>query len=824
MSRKSLADKKAALYDFKRSFRVLAVPAIVSLLNALYLFVYQIIHEFLKYKDANALSYIEDIRKNIAICLTSSSYSLFFEYYGRYETSVITGISAIIIGVLFAFVAYLFLMKKKNVNVFLSLSVDRKTIFKNRTIAAVILMAVTSIIPIAIDVLINIHYIGDAGYILYHGVFLFLEYFTYMLIGFSMMSIAMTICNTAVESLFFGAGFIWAPTAIAVCIQSLCTTFLRGYANTNLLANDTISRMKNLLNQTTIFNPVFFSKPFGNYSTGVSVITFVSRGVKNPTSEYAVNVKNFDNYGRDIIPFEYILPIIIWLAASVVLLAISRKILLKRKAENAGLHGVRVFPNAFFAIEVSAISSTFIAYILTNNEMGNNVNKYLSLFISVIAFALIYYILMCLSKRKIKLNKATIMPGAYLLCTFFVANLLLISGLFGYAEKTPAISDIKYATIESNIGNYTGNESNASGSIQTQYYLDTFSSTDSNILGVFKDKEDLQKFIEVNKDLAKNTNNMKPCAVTITYKLNDGKAFTRSFYDADYNALYNILSLTDTNAYNEELKYLLSSKQKHNILGLDQKYSGVMYEYVTEENYKAVLHTKNAKLVSADGLKLNSINNTDALKDAILADRIALSYEDTYNSKEKPLGYVLFLDEKYYKTNEAISNGEEYDSSYNGYYETLRYYIYPSCKNTIKYLMKTGEYSLLTEDNSLEKYNITTARVKKYSDILKQNKETFRVFQQYNTYIFKRSAENILLNGNETADENLSDGESINEFDKIYSNAPIFTDKKQLKELSAASVIFGYANDDDYVVLFENERGVMYTSLLRKDNIPKFVK
>lgn len=122
----------------------------------------------------------------------------------------IIGVLTLIVGVLFAFWAFLPIMRKSSVNFFFSTSVDRKTYFKNRTLASIILMALSTLIPIIIDIVTNISILGHADYMLYQGSLLFLEHFTYMFVGFSLMSISMMLCYTVSESLFFGAGIIWA--------------------------------------------------------------------------------------------------------------------------------------------------------------------------------------------------------------------------------------------------------------------------------------------------------------------------------------------------------------------------------------------------------------------------------------------------------------------------------------------------------------------------------------------------------------------------------------------------------------------------------------
>ncbi len=147
-------------------------------------------------------------------------------------------------------------MRKSSVNFFFSTSVDRKTYFKNRTLASIILMALSTLVPIIIDIVTNISILGHADYMLYQGSLLFLEHFTYMFVGFSLMSISMMLCYTVSESLFFGAGIIWAPSIYFLSVSCIAQRFLRGYAETAYslsVGYDSLEGNANLLSKLFTF-------------------------------------------------------------------------------------------------------------------------------------------------------------------------------------------------------------------------------------------------------------------------------------------------------------------------------------------------------------------------------------------------------------------------------------------------------------------------------------------------------------------------------------------------------------------------------------------
>lgn len=823
ISQRSSVNKKIASNDFKLAVKMMIIPSIFSFLVALYFFVIRVYSLFSLYFVRNDMEKtFSNIRSNVAIALTSAEPDVLFGV--GTSISIYIGVFAIITGVLFALRAYSFLTHKKMVNVWLSAGINRSTIFKNRTLAAMLFMAVSSLIPIMIDVVMNVYYIGDAGYIIRHGVFLFLEYYAYMLVGFSMMSIAMMLCNTIIECLFFGAGFIWAPTVLITTFNVFCSAFLRGFSNGSILSSN-LDESRSLLNITSIFNPVFFGRPLGNYNLFVNVFNFVCRGVKVDESGGDYYTNPFGNYGKEDLPFEYVLPVIIWLAVSAVFLLAARKLFLCRKAENAGLHGVKTFVNAFVAVEISMLASAVIVSLLSSMEA--NESDLLTVLAAMVIFALSYFVLMSISKRSVKHNRAVLMPAVSALCVMLLTTVILYTGAFGYTNRIPDMDNIEYATITSTAADASGNESPftytsySTGMLFFNYY-------DDYDLGVFSDKEDLRKFTAVHKKVAEKTDNMTGNPVRIVYHLKDGSVMSRRFETTDETACYEILSLTDTDAYHSELEYLLSSKQKNDLQGgITKDYPSAAeyaFNYYGESTIKNMLVTGQAKLVSSDGIIKNDIENTDALRDAILADRLSMTYDQIYKPQEKPIGYVIFMDQKWYDTYSdysTVSSAENTDEYYEGTDATVTFYIYPSMTNTMNYLRSTGAYSILKTDDSVERYGITSARVMKCSELRKVYSEKNYYEETVVGYLFARSG--VLLNSDgsiiSSADEYFDDT-----YEVCFKDGKEITDAAEIKALSDASRIFGYAENGDYIVYFKNDDGAGYTSLIREAELPAFAK
>lgn len=176
-------------------------------------------------------------------------------------------------------------MRKKQVNVFLSSPVDRRTMYKNRVVASLLMMAGATVIPIIADIIINACLVGHFGYVLQCGVLLFAECFIYTAAGFALMSLAMSFCTTVVESFFFCGAVAGVPTSVSYFIHSLCYTFLSGYNHKSLINfyyDEAFFAKPSLLHYTSLINPLILGKAFGaDYSVSDNIINLFTELMSN---------------------------------------------------------------------------------------------------------------------------------------------------------------------------------------------------------------------------------------------------------------------------------------------------------------------------------------------------------------------------------------------------------------------------------------------------------------------------------------------------------------------------------------------------------------
>ncbi len=807
ISPKSLADKHAARYDFKRSFVRLIAPGIISFLFSVLYFIIVPLSTIssagtysLSFRAAN----IASIRKQLSCALFGNTTSNFMFY----------GVYAIIIGVLFAFCTFLPIMRKSSVNFFFSSAVDRKTYFKNRAISSIILMALTSAVPIIVDIAFNIRYLGHADFIIHQGFFLFLEHFTYMLAGFSLMSVSMMACYTVTESLFFGAGLIWAPTVYILSLGYLFQNFLRGYFQsvdefTSLSASASVSS-GTLWSKLSVINPVIF----GTALDGNICQNMYFNCLRSTTSRSGVVVDFYDNVGGNV-GFEkagmnYILPILVWLVLSVLFIFIAKRLLDKRKLENTSLHSSNSFATVFVSLEASVFISTFLMPILA--DFGVVHATWFSIVIGLIVGIVIYFIFMSISRRKIKHGIKLVIPVGVSSLAIFVISIVCITGGFGYSTYCPDLKNIDYAIINSEYIDASGVMSNNqfTGGLLTvggeQFYYGNAEASGAYI-GKFNTKDSIDKIEKIQKYSYENriSKNDEPyITVEIKYYLKNGKTVSREYNFTNSDVSLDIIELTQSEEYKNEVEYIMSSKKA------DEKSSGTFNSndygnpyyfayFSSENNVKNALKSGKTYIVSNDAITKTKIDNTPALRDAILKDIEEVGYKKLLTSGKVPLGAINF------KYDDSVQNYNDTD-----YMSDATYYIWDDMVNTVNYLKSINKLSAFGDNSKSGEIEYVTV-----------------------TAVDKRISNVSSLTALSTFESDTATPESYYEYqgaelkeDDVLEtyNGKKITDKTKTQEIFNASSIYSLCKKDGYVVLVKFKNNTYLTKYLSKENAQAFLK
>lgn len=807
ISPKSSADKHAARYDFKRSFVRLILPSVLSLAFSLFYFIAMPLSTIssagtysLSLRAANIVS----IRKHLACALFGATW-VNYVYFG---------IFALIVGVLFAFCAFLPIMRKSSVNFFFSCGIDRKTYFKNRTLSSVILMILTTAIPIIVDIAFNIRYLGHADFIIYQGFFMFLEHLTYMLVGFSLMSVAMTACYTVTESLFFGAGLIWAPTLYVLSLGYIFENFLRGYTqNTNYLNSSAptfITSTGTLWSKLSVINPMIFGTTLGSGNVCQNMYFNCLRSTKKAlgTVDYLEYDSAYGNVGFEKAGTGLILPIVIWLLLSVLFIFVAKKLLDKRKLENTALHSSNLFATVFVSLEVSVFVATFFMPLLSDFDVIKS--DALNIIVGLAVGAVAYFIFMSISRRKIKCDAKLDLPVVVSSVGILAISIVCISGGFGYSTYCPDIKDIDYAVINNEYVDASGVMSTnqfvgGSLTVGTQLLYYGNAEVSGAYLGKFNTKDSIEKIEKIQNYSFKNKiskRNDPYVTVEIKYFLKNGKIVNREYATTNSDVSLQIIDLTQSREYQNELEYLMSSKRS------DEKSSGnfksdefqyFFSSFADENNVKNAIRFGKAYVVSNDAVTRTEIENTPALRDAILKDIEKVGYKKLLTSGKPVLGAISF------KYDDSVTNYNETD-----YMNDATFYIWSDMVNTVDYLKSIGKLSAFSNHSNtgkIEYVTVTPLDGKIAEDsaltalsVFESDSATPKNFFEYQ-------------------------GSKLEEKDVLetYSGKKI-TDGKKAQDIFNASSIYSLCRKDGCIVLVKFKNNTYLTKYLSKENAQKLLK
>lgn len=813
------ASKYAAKYDLKKSLKSIIVPTVLTFILSFYSFIVRPLSVFVYYVNAKGGFDFTELRKNIQICLVNSGYS--YSGYEDYGSGL--GLLFMLFGAFFALFSFKFIMRKKSVNVFLSSPVDRRTLYKNRVVSSLAMMAGAILIPVIADVILNVYFVGHFGYVLWSGILLFAECFIYAAAGFSLMTMAMSFCTTIVESIFFCGTVACVPTSVAYFINSLCYIFLSGYnhkALVNFYYDETFFAKPSLLHYTSLINPLILGKAFGaDYSVSDNIINFVYRGTEkyifdriNTLDGVSVDVSNADT-GYENIPFSYILPVIVWAVISIGIIFIARKLFINIKAENAGVHGTRPSAARLFAAEIICVLFAFFvsSYSITNRVLGSNRNA-LNVIVFMVSVFIIYFIVMAICRRSIKPKRKELIVPVSTLAVSGIMIAVLSAGGFGYSTYIPDIEDIDKAVITTDITNVSSCEI-LSDPYSDKFTDSVFSGEDNSAIGPFTDKDDLEKFIEINKSLIDEKSKSDGKGVYVCYELKNGRIVSRYYNTGSADTDYKILSLRDSKAAREELEYMLCGDSEDVPFSKKTENSNIdTYGFFfndSESNIEQLL--KKGVIYAIDSNNLNSgnrIKNTPELRKALLDDLLSQTYEQRFRPEEPAIGGLLFSNYDDYNTDSYV----DYNTDV---YKTAReegWYIYPSMKNTVDYLKSTGEYKLFEVDDEIESVSINSSKSIK----LRQTKynNTLSISSQF-------SSANQSNESGEIVDYYYDDYVETT-MKSYFSNAKVVKDEKKIDELLSHSRIYSRIDDNDYIVMIKYKKTGYVTKMIPADEMPQW--
>ncbi len=624
-SQKSLKNN-VNLNDFKRSLLGSILFPAIALLVLLISFTFPVISEVTS-EEFKMIMEHEEVSMFVAFnSLGSDMFTLF-------------PVGMVLCGMMTAIKSFYYMLSKKQVNVFFSMGVSRKTMFINRTLAGIISLFVSVLVPMLILYIVNLttfDYPAHATQIFLYAVSMF---FVCGLAGFSIGTMATMISGNIFEAALTSFTTSAIPVLTVNAGSSIISSFLNGYSS-----NGEGFPWFGLISPWNICSSIFRE----NSDMGYNV-------QRHPVDLFMTLTRNGVEADKYVIPdsakvgISFVAPILSWLAISVVIIAIGYVLYKARKAEHANSFG-------HFAIS-RAINTTLVfllmAYLI-EEIFWREIGPLAYFLILAITGLVAYFVLQLIMTRKIKTTVKSFKWYAVLVSVTAVFLAVVVSGFFGTFNKTPDKAEIKSVSIDA-------------------YALDPY----VHYLGAYDSEED---FVEGTSDNAKEAiiglfdkvKNEKVqygddsfLGLTFAFRDNNDELIYRNFfiYTEELYVEY-LKAVYGSDFFDEILKeYLLNDPPENDdedIQYYDQ-YGNVYYVDSTN-NSAGYLKTKPWSFISNTGVyelkeekiqysedsvpettrvpDVEWIDDSEALCKALYNDLTKMTYEQLFERKEKPIGIL----------------------------------------------------------------------------------------------------------------------------------------------------------------------------------------
>lgn len=623
-------------------------------------------------------------------------------------------IGMVLCGMLMAFSLFQFLLKKKSVNVYLSFGMTRSKLYINRLFAAVLSLFVATFIPTFLTFIINLANFGASSALTSLFCYMFLMEFVSGLAGFALASAVMTFSGCTIEAVITAIGLSALPTFISGTIDNL-STIVRGYVYN---AGADIARRTggNLFNIWTF--ALDTENLNGKATEFTSEKTFVLLGQLTKKSTF----KAFQ-----CVDMEVLIPILMWLAISIILIGIGTVFMNKRKSENSNSFGKFYLASASNGLLVYTIVLDVLASVLKYayaDDYRSPLHQNLTLILLILfaATTLAFFLAELILRRNFKATLKTLPVYALAFAVTIFAFVYYGTSCFGAYNKLPDISQIKSVSMDikdnrgtklQNIAVHSKFLSENAEDIKTAYAMFDMVKTDKHYKGAELEgkigfKIVLKDGTEINRIYAVYTSDVYNKYRRTVYD-------TQFFKDFLKQVLIEGKVTSENDSYIDENGYqTMASNALPNMKNVEWYYVGPSY---LVDNYYTNSATAN----------LDLIEDVDGLMEAIYKDYIAMSYDDAYTNTRIPVGAISSNITQAKNVNEKLINKYGYyyeESNIYGYddHETTQqnedkcvkgsalysYYIYPNMTNTIKFLNDNGLTPLAYTGNIKEVYYTDT--------------------------------------------------------------------------------------------------------------------
>lgn len=624
-----------------------------------------------------------------------------------------------------------FLMSKKSVNVYLSMGISRTTLYVNRSVSSLLMLAVAVFLPMTVLYGVNVSNFGTSAHLTQVYLYAMTTLFVSALAGFSLGAFSMMISGNIVEAVITGAGISAVPALVDIYFREVIVErYLNGYVTKTAFSSGNWSPLLSPWTFVASLEANNGQSGYDYYSTRVIPETILSlTSSTEPLSKVAPeNLAVNKNFW---------VPMLVWTLVSVVFLILGGVFMKLRKAEHAKSFGNFAVSRAIGTITVVTLSCMFVSVAWDNSDKGLPKNSVILWIVLLLASAVAVFLVQLLWTRKFKKTLRSLSVFAIVFVLFSIGFFTISSDLFGTYNRTPKLEEVESMSMDVYCP-------------ETYYRIEP-DATQELIEGKGeKDKDLALRLFDLLKQEkpTEETGDRYLEEVTFAFRLKNGETMIRRFSIYNPETYETYLKESISSAYFDRvLKAQLLEKNYDEKTGKSTSYyKGVLRaDYVSNDRYApyAVIADKVERrnewylvdrtgVTRAEGENILPLPTEEAFYEALYKDLSQRTYESFFKNTTTPVAMlsrnVASRDfESFLKDRQLISwRWDEVQQEPKREYVLAEkgIYLYPEMQETLRFLqendceitddMHANIAEILYTDKKISWFDAETLYVKKH--------------------------------------------------------------------------------------------------------------
>ncbi len=521
-------------------------------------------------------------------------------------------------GIVAAICSFNFITSKKMVNVYYSLGITRTKLFCGKYFSGILMLFIAVALPMLVIFFANIFSVGYSLSLFKAATFYFIYFFLLAATSFTVTSAVFAAVGTTFETAIFSTFILFIPDVFLFSIQALMDTFLYGtpygqrfsFINDyNYNYNDSVATLPD---QFGFLSPVFWGK---------EQIAKLALSEKEKITDTVPAVS------------PDFLTAFLWFVLTVAIFFLAILLFNKRKAEICGFIGT----NRVLNTTVSILAG-FAAFCYAVNSFDDEM--LIGIIVGALAFAAVHLILEAVVLRDMKKFARGLYKLPVGIAVSVAITLIFNSGLFGFSQKLPELSDIQSVSVTS-VSNTSEYGLFSDGWTYVTTDLDYYAAPQS-LTGEFTTEKDIKAVLDVHRSITESeeADRTLNSEIQFIYTLKNGKTLKRSFYEISPETYKKALYLEDCDFYDAALKNLFTGEIKtYNIYEQSPRTVVAEAQKNLRNNYYVEIYSRYADKVFS--LTLSEKDRLQLL-DALYKDISSRSAEEKYYPASQPIGFISF--------------------------------------------------------------------------------------------------------------------------------------------------------------------------------------